>query len=68
MSARPTNIYPDISDILARKARGRRQMASLSFTEKLEILESLRARVEPIRRSRELRKNAGRVPRPRISE
>ena len=46
--------YPDISDILARKARGRRQLAALSFGEKLSILDALRERVEPIRRAREI--------------
>jgi hypothetical protein len=59
MSARPTNIYPDISDILARKARGRRQMASLSFTEKLEILESLRARRTDSQIARTAKKRPG---------
>ena len=52
--------YPDISDILARKAEGRRMLTALSFGQKLEILESMRARVEPIRRARDSR-------RPRIS-
>jgi hypothetical protein len=48
--------YPDISDILARKAEGRRQLAALSFVEKLAILDEMRARVEPIRRAREIRR------------
>jgi hypothetical protein len=48
--------YPDISDILARKASGRRHNASLSFVEKLEMLDALRSRVEPITRAREIRK------------
>jgi hypothetical protein len=42
--------------ILARKARGRRQLAALSFGEKLDLLDALRERVEPIRRARDLRK------------
>jgi hypothetical protein len=50
--------YPDLTDILARKASGRRQSASLSFAEKLDILDALRARVEPIVRAREIRKAA----------
>jgi hypothetical protein len=66
MSSRPKNIYPDISDVLARKAQGRREIAALSFTEKLKILEALRERVEPIRRSRELRE-AERLIKPRRS-
>lgn len=48
--------YPDISAILARKASGRRNNASLSFVEKLEMLDALRSRVEPIIRAREIRK------------
>jgi hypothetical protein len=48
-------VYPDISDILARKAKGRRELAARSFGEKLEILEAMRARVEPIRRARAAR-------------
>ena len=48
--------YPDISDILARKAEGRRILAALSFGQKLEILEDMRARVEPIRRARDSRR------------
>jgi hypothetical protein len=34
--------YPDISDILAMKAKGRRARADLSFAEKLAILDKLR--------------------------
>jgi hypothetical protein len=48
--------YPDISGILARKARGRRERAALSFAEKLDLLEALRERVAPIIRAREMRK------------
>jgi hypothetical protein len=50
--------YPDVTEILAQKASGRRQSASLSFAEKLDILDKLRARVEPIVRAREIRKAA----------
>jgi len=48
--------YPDISDILARKAEGRKKRAALSFAEKLALLDALRARVQPIIRAREMRK------------
>jgi hypothetical protein len=48
--------YPDISDILARKASGRRQRAALSFAEKLAILDALRERVAPLVRARKLRR------------
>ena len=47
--------YPDISDILARKAAGRRQLAALSFAEKLDALDALRERVQPIIQARKLR-------------
>lgn len=41
--------YPDISDILARKQRGREQLAALPFAEKLKILEAMRERASAIR-------------------
>ena len=47
--------FPDVSDILARKAAGRRQRATLSFAEKLKILDEMRAHVEPIVRARKAR-------------
>lgn len=49
--------YPDISDILARKAEGRRKRAALSFAEKLDALDALRERVRPIVQAREARRN-----------
>ena len=51
--------YPDNSEIYALKAQGRRERAALSFAEKLDMLDVLRARVEPIRRAREERKAVG---------
>jgi len=53
MDTRPS--YPDISDILAEKAKGRRERASLSFGEKLEILDKLRNNVAPIVHTRQMR-------------
>lgn len=47
--------YPDISDILARKAAWRRQRAALSFAEKLDILDALRERIAPIVEARKAR-------------
>jgi hypothetical protein len=47
--------YPDISDILAQKASGRRQRAALSFAEKLAALDALKERVDPIVRARKVR-------------
>jgi hypothetical protein len=58
MNPRSTRLYPDISDILARKAEGRQELASRSLGEKIEILEALRGRIEPIRRAREMRRKA----------
>jgi hypothetical protein len=48
--------YPDISDIFARKASGRRQRAGLSFAEKLDILDALKARLEPMVQARKSRR------------
>jgi hypothetical protein len=45
--------YPDTSDILARKAEGRSEAASRSFSEKIAIVEALRERIEPLRQARE---------------
>jgi hypothetical protein len=56
MTSQPTRLYPDVSDILARKAEGRRDIAAQSIAEKIDRLEALRARVEPIRRAREARR------------
>jgi hypothetical protein len=52
--------YPDITDILARKAQGRRERASLTFAEKLAILDKLKKDVEPIVRARRERLQAAR--------
>ena len=50
--------YPDITDILARKAAGRRERAGLSLGEKIARMEALRERLEPLKRAREERKAA----------
>ena len=50
--------YPDITEIVAQKARGRRERASLSFAEKLAILDKLRDDVAPIVRARQARAQA----------
>lgn len=50
-----TRQYPDITDILLCKARGRRARALLSFGEKLEILDRLRDDVAAIVAARETR-------------
>ena len=48
-------IYPDVSDIFARKAAARKERARLSFAEKIAIIEAMRARAAPFRRAREQR-------------
>jgi hypothetical protein len=48
--------YPDISEILARKASGRRLRGALSFVEKLAILDALKERIEPLVQARKARK------------
>ena len=55
---KPKREYPDNSELYARKAEGRRQRAGISFTEKLDAVDALRARVQPIVRAREARKRA----------
>jgi hypothetical protein len=47
--------YPDITDILARKMSGRQQQAALRFSLKLDILDAMRARVEPLIHARKVR-------------
>ena len=47
--------YRDIADILAQKTLGRRERASLSFAEKLAILDKLREEVAPIVQARQAR-------------
>ena len=50
--------YPDISDVIARKARGRNERARLSFGEKLDILDKLRDDVAFIVQVRQARSRA----------
>ena len=47
--------YPDISDVLEPKKRGRKRLVALSFSEKIKILEAMRERDAMIRRAREAR-------------
>lgn len=47
--------YPDISDILARKVEGQRELARRSFGEKIAAMEALRERVAPLKQAREER-------------
>ena len=50
-----TTIYPDVSDILARKAAGRREISRRSFGEKIAMVEELRERLAPLKRACERR-------------
>jgi hypothetical protein len=47
--------YPDISDILERKAAGRVDLHTRSFAEKLDALDALRDRAEPLRATKAAR-------------
>jgi hypothetical protein len=51
-----TTIYPEISDILARKAEGRREIAARTFGEKIALVEKLRERLAPFKEAREQRR------------
>ena len=47
--------YPDNVAIFVRKAEGRKKRARMSFAEKLEALDELKSRTDPIARAREER-------------
>jgi hypothetical protein len=64
MNRRKPEAYPDISDILARKAEGRREIAGRSFGEKIAMMEKLRERLAPLKRAREQRREAERSREP----
>lgn len=55
MKNKEASAYPDISDLLARKAKGREESAKLSFGEKIDRMEALRERLAPLRVAREAR-------------
>jgi hypothetical protein len=48
--------YPDISDLIARKAKGRINIKQLSFGEKIELMEELRRRLAPLKALRKERR------------
>jgi hypothetical protein len=62
---RPDANYPDISDILQRKAEGRRDLARRSFGEKIAAMEALRERLAPFKRLREARRAAKEAAKPK---
>ncbi|MFM9865741.1 MAG: hypothetical protein ACKVRO_19275 [Micropepsaceae bacterium] len=59
MTGSPPKPYPDNTEILTRKAEGRRERASLSFAEKLD---ALKERLAPIVKARELRRRQRATP------
>jgi hypothetical protein len=56
VSEKKEPVFPDISDVLERKAEIRRYRASRSFQEKIEAMEALRERLKPFKEARERRK------------
>jgi hypothetical protein len=55
MTKDPATVYPDVSDILKRKAEGRRDIARRSFGEKIAMVEEMRERLAPLKQAREER-------------
>ena len=51
-----SKILADVSDILARKAEGRREIARRSFAQKIAMIEAMRERLAPLKRAREMRR------------
>jgi len=48
--------YPNVSDILARKAQARREIARRPYSEKIDMVERMRERIAPLKRTREARR------------
>jgi hypothetical protein len=46
-------VYPDRSDVHARKEQGRREAARRTLGEKIAIVEAMRERLAPLKRARE---------------
>jgi hypothetical protein len=55
--SKPVVAYPDISDILQRKAEGRKDSAARTLGEKIARVEAMRERLAPLKRLRENRKD-----------
>ncbi len=49
-------IYPDVTEILARKKEGRREISRRSLGEKIAMVEAMRERLAPLKRIREERR------------
>jgi hypothetical protein len=56
VSKKEERVFPDISDVLERKAEIRRHRARRSFQEKVQAMEVLRERLKPFKEARERRK------------
>ena len=57
-------MYPDVSDVLARKAAGRCEIAHRTFGEKIAMVEAMRERLAPLKKAREERLAAKAGPAP----
>jgi hypothetical protein len=51
--------YPDISDVLAKKATDRRSAPTPTFGEKIAMVEALRERLKPLKTLREAKRPSG---------
>jgi hypothetical protein len=60
----PTDAETMLSEVLLRKAEGRRGLAKKSFGEKIAAMEALRERVAPIKAAREKTRQAALKPHP----
>jgi hypothetical protein len=49
-------VYPDVSDILARKEEGRREISRRTIGEKIVMVEATRERLASLKRIREKRR------------
>jgi fibrillarin-like rRNA methylase len=56
MSSSRKYLYPDIADILERKAAARRENSRRPYSEKLDLVEELRDRLAPLARARKARR------------
>ena len=54
--AKSKTAYPDLSDLYARKRRGREESARRSLGEKIAAMEALRERLAPLKAAREGRR------------
>jgi len=45
--------YPNVSDVLARKAQARREIARRPYSEKIDMVERMRERIAHLKRARD---------------